>query len=448
MKLPNLSDLNTKYKKFSRDLKLEKKFSRLTDTVEKTCAEVSDALGLDEKMMKSSDTLDNFGEKLVSASSTSGADRRLQSPSYITDPFVPVSRTGSDIPNINPVSPGVVDHIDEKCMDTPKTYRSEKFPDTPDFSAPALHTESIVPDINLTFPAALPSCREISDASHADPRILAYYMSYYEDGSAFSDKDLGEYFIKDAGSAKQILKILKNKDWVQEKDPVSILMASYTVEELRTFLRLQGLKVSGKKEELARRLSENVSPEDFKRTYKRTLYSLTELGKKYIRAKKTDHDRAIMISVGAIKNLNFSDAVRIYNSYDARWGFLHANGKPHTIFAGYEVPSKCFDYVISYPMHELQNSDGFKKDLRAFLVSVLMRGERNWVTLREEFMLINQEPICCPNISDLNRYDHDDDFFSENPDGIMDSMQRRIEENPDCVLNYYICKILYKSQRA
>lgn len=95
MKLPNLSEINTKYKKFSRDLKLEEKFSRLTDAVEKTCAEVSDALGLDEKMMKLSDTLDNFGEKHKNISET------LRTEEYRPEPFAdknaldPVSRTGS-----------------------------------------------------------------------------------------------------------------------------------------------------------------------------------------------------------------------------------------------------------------------------------------------------------------------------------------------------------------
>ena len=95
MKLPNLSEINTKYKKFSRDLKLEEKFSRLTDAVEKTCAEVSDALGLDEKMMKLSDTLDNFGKKHKNISET------LRTEEYRPEPFAdknaldPVSRTGS-----------------------------------------------------------------------------------------------------------------------------------------------------------------------------------------------------------------------------------------------------------------------------------------------------------------------------------------------------------------
>lgn len=442
MKLPNLSNFNEKCKKISGELKLEEKFSSLANTLEKTCAEVSDTLGLDEKLMKLSNTLDYFGEKFVNISSTPESEERPQNPSNITSP---VSYAESNITNINTASSGALNHIDENSMNTSKTYESKK-PNAPSSFDSATLTRTVVPDISLTLPGALPSCKEISDANHTDPRILVYYMSFYSGGASFSGRDFSKYFVEDAGSAKQILNILKNKDWIQEKDPVSVLMASFTLEELRTFLRIQGLKVSGKKEELAHRLAENISFEDFKRKYKRTLYALNELGEKYIKAKKTDYNRAIMTSTEAIKNLDFLDAVRIYNSYDTRWGFLHASGKPHTIFAGYEIPSKRFNYIISYPMHELQNSDGLKKDLRAFLVSALMRGKRDGAALQKEFNLINQEPICCPKILNLYKQDRDNGLSVEELDRIIDSMQCRIEDDPDCVLSYYISKILYNSR--
>ena len=200
------------------------------------------------------------------------------------------------------------------------------------------------------------------------------------------------------------------------------------------------------KEEIVKRLLEKVPFENFKHKYKHTLYSLTELGEKYSRAKRIDYDRAVMISTGAIKNLNFLDAVKIYNSYDNRWGFLHASDKPHTIFAGYEIPSKCFDYISAYPMLELQNSNGLKNDLRAFLLTALMRGKKDGIELQKEFMLINQESVHCPSIINMYRENRNDNIDAEDLERIIDAMQRRIKNDPDCVLGYYISKVLYNSR--
>lgn len=473
MKLPNFSNLTEKYKRLSNNLNLDEKFSKLSNMVEEKYTEISDSVDLDEKITKASNILGTLEEKCSKASDALGLDKKLMQLSNALDNFSEKytdisgaskpeafgppnvsdsnSRTESTTPDLDSAFPNALNHHEDKCTSACKMHGSKERTKTPlnvpNSSGPAPSTKSVIPNINLTFPSTLPSCKEISGFGHKDPRILVYYMYYYDDGSSFSSKDFSVYFAEDAGNTQQVLEILKNKGWIQEKDPVSVLMTLYTVDELRTFLRVQGLKVSGRKEELVERLLEKVPFENFKHKYKHTLYSLTELGKKYPRAKKTDYDRAIITSTNAIKNQNFSEALGVYNSYDSRWGFLHANNKPHTIFAGYEIPSKHFNYIISHPMDELQNSNELKKDLRAFLLTALMRGKRDGARLQKEFMLINQEPIRCPNILDLYKQNEDGSASAEDLNRILDAMQYRIQNNPECVLGYYISNILYNSRR-
>lgn len=303
----------------------------------------------------------------------------------------------------------------------------------------------LVPNINLTFPTKLPSCHEIVLEGHKDPRLLVWSL-YYLENKPFSSESFSDYVSADVGDIQIMLKTLEDRKWIAEKAPAEILTILYTADELRTFLQTHNLKISGKKEDLAKRLLENVPFNKFKRKYKHTLYELTELGTKSIQEKKTDYDRTFINAVNFIKSNNFQGAVDAYNAFDHKWGFIHANGKEHTIFANYFIPHKRFNYIAKNPMLALQNSNEFKQDLRAFLLASLMCYTHDSSILAERFSKINNEQICCPGIISMYKQDRNDDIDKAELERIIESMQKRIKEEPDCVLDYYISKIFYNSR--
>ena len=304
-----------------------------------------------------------------------------------------------------------------------------------------LANDSSIPKINLTFPSALPNCKEIASNGHNDLRIIVWCI---DSTKPFSLKSFSEYAKEDIGNIKSVFKSLIEKGIIEELSQDKILTTIYSADELKTFLQAQNLKVSGNKEVLAKRLLEKVPFDAFKRKYKNKLYTVTEIGLRYFQSERDDYNQAVISAVNAIKQKNFTDAVKAFNLYDEKWGFLHADGKPHTIFANYEVPKYRLDYVFSYHMNELNNSENFKTDLRAYMVTILMRKSGSYNT--DEFLLINNETIVCPNILKMYKYDRDDDIEKDYLEQIIDGMRLNIEKNPNAVLDYYISKIIYKSK--
>lgn len=303
-----------------------------------------------------------------------------------------------------------------------------------------------IPNINLSFPADLPSCYDIASMGHEDPRILIRYLTGI--GDSFTSDDFIGYASDDIGDINNMLKSLEENMWIREKKPEEILSILYTVEELRTFLHTHDLKVSGKKEVLVKRLLENVPFNKFKRKYKKTIYELTDLAIEKVQEKSVDYDQAIINAVNSIKENDFKGAVDAYNAYDHKWGYIHAGGKPHTIFANWDVPHSRFNYIAHCRMNELQNSDEFKQDLRSFLLSALMRRSKDGYELSSEFFLINNEPIQCPGILDMYRQDKQADEDNEDFEKMITIMQEKINKQPNIVLGYYISKILYRSRIA
>lgn len=308
----------------------------------------------------------------------------------------------------------------------------------------AINTLNPVPNINLTFPSNLPRCQEIALENHKDPRVLVRCLSHV-DTKSFSSESFSEYNSADVGDINNMLKILEEKKWIKEKTPTEVLVTLYSADELKTFLQTHNLKVSGNKETLANRLLENIPFQKFKRKYKHTLYGLTELGIKCIQEKESDYDNSFISAVNSIKTQNFQGAVDVFNAYDSKWGFVHADGKAHTIFANRNIPHNRFNYIATYPMNELRNSNEFKNNLRSFILASMMHYKSDSQILADKFCQIETEPICCPNIIKLYSQNRDD-LDKEDFERIISAMKRRVKENPDCVLDYYISKILYYSR--
>lgn len=301
-----------------------------------------------------------------------------------------------------------------------------------------------IPDINLTFPSHLPDYKEIISDEHKDPRMLVLFMKsmFYRRNNSFTEKDIDEYLSEDFGGAALILDILGKKGFIEEKSQADIMQNLYTVNDLKNFCRKKNLGISGKKAELIERLLKNGYKLD-RRKYRHTIYKITNPGQELIHEEEKDRDLAIVNAMNAIKKQDFQGAVDFFNNYDNKWGFVHISGRKRTIFANYDISHARFEYIANYPMQELQNSEEFKSNLRASLITGLMRGNRDRDKLADRFRMICNENICCPNILDMYRDVQEED--EDRREYILEAMQRNIEEDAEYILKYYISKILYLS---
>ncbi|MDA5388373.1 SAP domain-containing protein [Loigolactobacillus backii] len=66
------------------------------------------------------------------------------------------------------------------------------------------------------------------------------------------------------------------------KDPL-IVLPHYTVAQLKTFLRFEGLKISGRKADLVRRINQQCEPRLIGQTFSLQFYQVTELGAQILR---------------------------------------------------------------------------------------------------------------------------------------------------------------------
>lgn len=305
-------------------------------------------------------------------------------------------------------------------------------------------SQYVVPNTNLTHPSGLPAFTEIEQNAHNDPRALLYSIKTKTADRPFTDESFSEYEVSDFGSAALMLDALLSRGLISELPIVEVLQKLYTISELKHFLQKRGLKVSGKKEELASRLLADGF-KGYTRRYKRKLYCLTNAGSDLLLEERSDHERSVSGAISCLCVSDYFGAVSAYNTYDLKWGYVHKSGKNHTIFSDYDFPHSRFVFLANYPMRELINSDEFKGKLRACLIAGLMRGEQHRDTLANNFLRICDEPIRCPNIVDMYRREPTGWEDAESLNFMFDAMEKH--GDPRNVLEYYISKVLYLSRQ-
>lgn len=294
---------------------------------------------------------------------------------------------------------------------------------------------------NFENPPDLPDCREIESAGHKDKRVAVYHLEY-KINATFSVEDFS--YEDDIKNVNSFLSALEKDGWVKEPEQAEIINLVYTIEDLKVFLRRHNLKISGRKNELIKRLLDNVPFSELSERYKNKLYRVTETALQQIRLKKENYEQAVIDATHYAACQDWDNVYNTYRAFDEKWGFLHASGYRHTIFATYNVPWSQITFLCSYPMKELNNSKQFKNDLRYFLAASRLRKPKDRDKLTKEFRLINNEPINCPNIVDL--YQSRDDLTevsSTKHTIIKNGMQEKIDNYPDEALSYYISLLIY-----
>lgn len=294
---------------------------------------------------------------------------------------------------------------------------------------------------DLLYPSSLPLFGELQAGGHADPRALLYAVRHIDPQRKrpFSLDDLDA---RDFGNGADMRRTFLQHSLICQIGAAQALSAVYSKVELQGFLRERGLSVGGGKEQLAARLLASGF-----RSRKRggKLYELTAAGTKLINVHSADRQTAIIRATSALKTLDYAGAIQAYRDYDRRWGFVHASGKNHTIFANYDIPFSRFDFIAGYPMRELYNSLDFRNSLRACLLAGLMRGEQERIEIASCFKDVCDEQIVCPNIVD---YFCMDDFNEADGAAIRAAMQQNVEEDSAYTLQYYISRVLRLSRQA
>lgn len=296
---------------------------------------------------------------------------------------------------------------------------------------------------DLVYPAELPYFRTISDEGHRDHRALVYTILSvgWTSSGTFTYEELSA---GDFDSKREACQILEEKGLIQEQEAGKVLVELYGKDELKALLKDRGLHISGGKQELANRLIENGFKID-RRKYRKKLYILSARGKGEITQYIADKAAAIDAATLAAKEADYYGAISAYREYDKKWGFVHASGKRHTIFAHYDVPFERFDFLARYPMRELRNTDDFRRALRACLIAGLMRGCMDRSELADYFQRICGEQISCPNIV---KYYERGVFNGESADEDTIAAMRENAKDSRYVLEYYISRVLYLSRQS
>lgn len=285
------------------------------------------------------------------------------------------------------------------------------------------------------YPAELPSFDEIAKGGHCDLRALVYTMLRL-DANRTRPFSLEELSAQDFGSAKAAYTMLTKAGLIKKLKPEEEIAALLPKEEMKAILIERGISDKGKKQRLAEKLIDSGYTID-RRKYRKRLFKITEKGKEELERHQSDRRRAVNDAICALRELNYADAVSSYRAFDSKWGFSHTSGKVHTIFAYYDIPQSRFSFVERYPMAELNNTERFKRNLRACIIAGMMRGCQDGDELRQDFEATCEERIDCPRLLDLFDYDS----------AVLSVMRRQIEANPGNAMQYYISHLGYLSRR-
>lgn len=286
------------------------------------------------------------------------------------------------------------------------------------------------------YPADLPKFDDIEAEGHNDRRALIYTLIRINTDRAkpFSADELSA---QDFGSSKAAYDLLVKKGLAEKLSPAEEIAALMSKDEMKNVLVERGISEKGKKQRLAEKLVESGYKID-RRKYREKLFMLSESGMAEVRRYYADRQRAVERAIAALETLDYSEAISAYRRFDSTWGFAHTSGKRHTIFAHYDISTARFSFFERYPMRELNNTERFKKTLRACLIAGLMRGCQDRWELRNDFESVCEEAINCPRL--LSLFDYDREVLAE--------MRKQAEFDAGNALEYYISHLEYLGRQS
>ena len=185
--------------------------------------------------------------------------------------------------------------------------------------------------------------------------VLDYAHSFYTSGNSFQGFWWYRYGVRDVDKC---LHSLLNRGFLQVGDLQSaIALENATV--LKEELKKHGLKVSGKKAELVKRLMAEISQDELNSRFSKRTYQLTELGKQALE----EEGYVPYIHRHMIEDLNIWSLNRIvheppYMPYrDKIWGYLNKRSMEHFSAGDFGLYRNCRYYMSNFLMEEKKVKD-------------------------------------------------------------------------------------------
>lgn len=158
--------------------------------------------------------------------------------------------------------------------------------------------------------------------------VLSYAPKFCDRGNQFQGFWWYKYGIR---NVQEILVSLADRGYIQ-RGSISDAIRMEKLPDMKEELRKRGLKISGKKEDLIDRLTENVSEEELSAVFAKRPYVLTAVGEKILKK----YEWIPFIHHHDIENLDIWDLTEMMQvspdmKYrDRIWGYLNQRGLEHT----------------------------------------------------------------------------------------------------------------------
>lgn len=223
------------------------------------------------------------------------------------------------------------------------------------------HTENLEAQI-IPIEKRIKQMKPIAEGLYAHEILaLSYAETYHLTGDEYQGFWWWQYGVKDVTG---MLKSLQTRGFITEGGTDSAVRAC-KVAELKEFLKTQGLKVSGKRDELVSRVLNEADPTAVQSAFPNRTYVLTDKGRRVLEANTAivDAHKDPMIRIWDVPE---SDLNRPPKTNDERWGEMNASYINHAASGDFGLARN-----VRLDMAELLASEGRYADAIDMLCSVM-----------------------------------------------------------------------------
>ncbi len=185
--------------------------------------------------------------------------------------------------------------------------------------------------------------------------VLDYASSYYTEGNSFQGFWWYRYGVRDVD---KYLRSLLDRGFLKVGDLQSAIEKE-NATVIKDELKKHGLKVSGRKAELVKRLMAEVSHEELNSRFSKRTYQLTELGKQVLE----EEGYVSYIHRHTLEDLDIWSLNRIiheppYMPYrDKIWGYLNKRSMEHFAARDFGLYRNCRHHMSTFLMEEKKIED-------------------------------------------------------------------------------------------
>ncbi len=248
----------------------------------------------------------------------------------------------------------------KKKPSTPARSGKDKVTKTKNFTI-VDHTDNLEAQI-IPIEKRIKQMKPIVEGLYAHEILaLSYAETYHLSGDEYQGFWWWQYGVKDVAG---MLRSLQSRGFITEGGTDSAVRACKATE-LKEFLKAQGLKVSGKRDELVSRVLTEADPTAVQSAFPNRTYVLTDKGRRALEANTAivDAHKDPMIRIWDVPE---SDLNRPPKTNDERWGEMNAAYINHAASGDFGLARN-----VHLDMAELLASEGRYVDAIDMLCSVM-----------------------------------------------------------------------------